>query len=97
MLVDRLEAALALLVFVGAFSCSLHRSALQGLLIISPGLQRQPGIDQIMGLNDSLDHRSEEGCWLQNISSGDESIRVLACPCPSSALFFIVSDTSGAF
>lgn len=59
-LVDRLEAALALLVSAGAFSCTLQCSALQGLLILSPSLWQQPAIDRIMGLNDRLGRRSEE-------------------------------------
>ncbi len=59
--VDCLEAPLALKVFAGAFSCTLHCKALWGLLILLLSLQRQPGIDRIMGLNDTLGHLSEEG------------------------------------
>ena len=91
--VDCSEAPLALLVFAGAFSCSLHCKALQGLLILLPSLQRQPGIDRIMGLNDSLGRLSEEGCWLQkHIQWRWVNSQALAFPLLFLAFVLFVSD-----
>lgn len=96
--VDCLAAPLALLVFAGAFSCTLHCKALQGLLIPRPSLERQPGIDRIMGLNDSLGHCSEEGCWLQkHIQWRWVNSQVLAFPLLFLALFFLCQTKVDAF
>lgn len=96
--VDCLEAPLALLVFAGAFSCTPHCKALQGLLILLPSLRRQPGIDRIMGLNDTLGHLSEERCWLQtHIQWRWVNSQVLAFPLLFLALFFLCQTKVDAF
>lgn len=92
-LVDHLEAPLALLVFAGAFSCTLQCSTLQGLLILYPGLWKQPGIDQIMGLNDCLGHRAEEGSKTHPV----EMSQLQSVSISTSVFDFVVfvSDKSG--
>lgn len=93
-LVGHLEAPSARLVFGGAFSSSATLHCAPRPFDLS--LRRQPGIDLIMGLNDSLGCRSEEGCRLQNTSNGDKSIhKCLHFPLLFLALFVFVSDISG--
>lgn len=92
-LVDHLEATLALLVFAGAFSCSLQCSTLQGLLILSPSPWKQPGIDRIMGLNDCLGLRSKKGSKTHPVEMSQLESVSISTSVFDSVVF--VSDKSG--